>query len=303
MKKGKKIISLAIVMALCISTSSFTVFAKDVTSSSLNGYIYSPVNAKTAISESVGQTVVYPDKHDDTEKVVRTKDVLYDGMYDKDGKLANIDKSKLKKALLDRWSKDSVTNKSNIDNIDMIVNDAAKEAAKIKSGETTVHPLLGDTYSWSTSPYRYSSTPMVTYSTAWVVEDNYRSSVPIGVSYTQSISVQQSVGFTGEADIKVALGFSSTTTTTQTASYTQGVSIPAWTVWATRPYINWNKDLYKGYQDHYFYDLTTGNWTHIYKWLYGENYVSTSKVNQYYSATNSSHSTTASTPMPPTGQP
>ncbi|MBU5443072.1 hypothetical protein [Paenibacillus sp. MSJ-34] len=140
-----------------------------------------------------------------------------------------------------------------------------------------------------------------TYTISWLGEDNYRSSVPIKVSETKSITTRESIGFTGDADIKAKFGFSAAREVTQTATKTVGADIPAWTYWATRPYIYWNKKIYTGTWALEYID--EAGYHYIEEQKEGINSTQISKTNDYWTRTNSAKNPNANSPQPPDRMP
>lgn len=285
----KKLLSMtSLVTTVILSLGMFTFSAN---ASTLKGDVN--VTKNTIIS-----TTTYDAIHKDNV-VEFKKDILYDGMCDKNGKLQKLDKEKLKKALLERWNKEPDINKNNIANIDSIVNDAVAQSES--SSEGIIQPLLFDSYWWQISPYIYETKNWIAWNN-WVTENNYNSSVDVTVTTTQSSTAATSIGFTGDVDLKVKLGFSASYEQSYSSSISQGATIPKWTIWSRRPYIQYREDSYVGYYAHQYYDLIRLGYVTEYTNKYGDNNVLLNKATEYWSSTNSSHQY-STPPSPPSGQP
>jgi len=263
-----------------------------------------------------------------SEKLVKSeKDMLYKGFTDKNGDIANIDPDKIKQALLSRWSKDPDKYEDSIKNIDEITEKFVEQLEREKSEQGNVNSIQNRdanaideitdvtiaasgipiccyvTSYWDTGhPYKVSTQNRVTWN-SWILEDNYRSSVPINVSYAKTSKVTASLGFTGAAEIKAKLSFSASFTVEQSATFTVGTAIPAWTAWAYRPYIKYTVDTWKGTMFYEYYSIPDLAWVYTYRYYDGENRIQTVKANEYWSRYNSTNNTSASTPALPTTQP
>lgn len=221
-----------------------------------------------------------------------------------------IDQNKLKQSLLEYYNSDPSTFSMQIKDIDNItknavLNNKKRNISSLNSKQSEVSPLAYiEIYrGWVVEPYLDSSDYRVKYSTGWLTEDNYRASVPLTVTSGTSITVNQSIGFTGSADIKSKLGFSYSNSVSQTATKSVGAQIPGWTVWGTRPYIRYTAEQYYGmYRVQYLDTLHNKTVTND-TVESGTRNVLRVQANEYWSRTNTAQSTSASTPSPPSGQP
>ncbi|RAP75120.1 hypothetical protein [Paenibacillus montanisoli] len=213
-----------------------------------------------------------------------------------------VDKKKqYKKSLLDFFTSNPKYSES-ISQIDTIVNQAiVSESANTASadGEITPYVIVGQ--GWTKAPYVTFSQNRVTYATSWIPEDNYRSNVPVTVSYTKTMTISATLGFSGSGLIKDKMGFQVSAGVNQTTSITQGATIPSWTVWGKRPYIKYRLEEWAGI--YYYIDSTGGIVQVIEGPVTGTNKVLITKSTEYWTRTNTAESTTATTPTPPTGPP
>lgn len=233
----------------------------------------------------------------DNDRAVRIEKVAeLSGVDKQTGKIS--DEALFKKSLLEFFNTDPVKYESSIKNIDSIIANISSNNVK-SSGVITPTQVIME--GWSKEPTLRSSTNYVTYTTNWITEDNYRSSVPIKATYTKSLKTTQSLGFNGASEIKSKFGFSASYSVEQSASITQGVDVPAWTVWGTRPYIKFRTDTYQG---EYYLTIFNGSYIEtVYYDKTGSNNVLLTRSNEYWSRENSSKNTSATTPAPPTGAP
>ncbi|WP_212937880.1 hypothetical protein [Paenibacillus antibioticophila] len=215
------------------------------------------------------------------------------------------DKKAFKDSLLKYYSSDKVKYSENIKNIDKTIESLLSSKSNSSKINSEIVPFYSDgqviMQGWSKEAKLISSENRVTYKTSWITEDNYRSSVPITATYTKTSSVSKSIGFEGDAEIKAKFGFTASATVSQSTTISQGADVPAWTVWGTRPYIKYKLEKYSG---EYYYTIFAGGSLNTYYYnKTGENYILITKSNEYWSRTNTSKSTTATTPTPPTGAP
>ncbi|MEC0110727.1 hypothetical protein P4H27_27585 [Paenibacillus taichungensis] len=206
-------------------------------------------------------------------------------------------------SLLKFFNSDPQKYAGSIIDIDAIVESATLAAsqsiANKSNGEISPSAIVGQ--GWSKAPVITSSKDLITYSTSWITEDNYRSSVPITATYTKTLTTSVSLGFTGANVIKDKMGFNATFNETQTSTIAQGATVPGWTVWGTRPYIKWTEENWTG--TYYYIDSTGGIVQVIEGPVSGTNKKLRTKSNEYWSRENTSKSTSATTPAPPTGVP
>mgnify|MGYP000624800305 CR=1 FL=1 len=116
-------------------------------------------------------------------------------------------------------------------------------------------------------------------------------------------TIEKEIGFTGDSLIKNKLGFTAAYKTSQTASISTSTVVPAWTVWCLRPYIVWRKYDYIGVWRTETHDPIHGTTTYSDRAVYGSNVEKRVSNNEAWSATNTAKSTTATTPLPPSGVP
>ena len=167
-------------------------------------------------------------------------------------------------------------------------------------GGVITHNLFSSYY-WSTAPYITSTEEWISWS-SWVSENNYNSSVPITVSTTVTSTTTTTLGFSGTGEMKVAISASAEYSKSYSTSITQGATVPGWTFWGRRPYIEFNKEYWTGYYTEKYYDLARGGWTYYTKREDGVNKVLQNAATEYRTYTN--YSKTYSTPPSlPTGQP
>ncbi|MBM7569163.1 hypothetical protein [Paenibacillus sacheonensis] len=221
------------------------------------------------------------------------------------------DESQFKKSLLKFFNTNPQKYAKSIEDIDAIVgniknknlnqnaNSGSVAQASTLDGEVTPYTIVFE--GWSTEPHITLSQDRVTYSTSWVTEDNYRSSVPITVTYTKTLSTNATLGFSGSGLIKSKLGFTASFGVTQTSTIAQGATVPGWTAWGYRPYIKYHLDEWEGI--YYYIDSTGGIVQTIEGPVTGSNKTLITKSNEYWSRTNTTQSLTATTPTPPTGVP
>ncbi|RJG23704.1 hypothetical protein [Paenibacillus thiaminolyticus] len=212
-----------------------------------------------------------------------------------------INEQALKESLLEYYNSDRNNHIEDIQNVDSIV-------AKIKTSNKNFRNVAS-MYSdgqvvkegWSKEPKLTSSQYYLHYSTSWITEDNYRSDVEITATYTQTLKVSYNMGFTGAVEIKNKFGFSTSKGVEQTSTISKGATVPAWTVWGTRPYIKYRTDNYSG--EYVLTIYAGGSLNNYYYTKTGSNNVLLTKSNEYWSRQNTSKSTSARTPSPPTGAP
>lgn len=268
-----------------------------------------PVNAKELGKQNVTKekrlSVTYMKDANDNNKLISKfkKEALYDGMYDENGKLQKLDKQKLKAGLLKKWEKEPIKYSDNIANIDTIVSSmmAQVDDNSILQNQITTQGLFS-TYYWFTEPYVYQTEDWISWN-SWITENNYLSSVSISVSSTKSSTAETKLGFSGDSEVKVRLGLSWEYTKSQTSTLTVGTTVPAWTIWGRRPYIEYRKDFWKGTQAEEWYDLIKGGWATTFRTKTGINKVLTNSATQYWDSVNSSHNRNLASPEPPSGMP
>ncbi|GIP25865.1 hypothetical protein J23TS9_09950 [Paenibacillus sp. J23TS9] len=223
-------------------------------------------------------------------------DIPMDEIVDK--KSNTIDKTKLKNEL----SKQSIGS-NEIDAIIAKVDSINTTTLKKTNGEITpfVYTVLYNDWAPGKSPVLTYDGNWYTYAIVWLAEDNYRSTIPVTISTTTSSTINESLGFSGDINIKAKFGFQASYGASQTASKSTGVTVDAWTYWATRPYIYWNKKIYQGT---WKYEYIDDAGYHLYETPNsGENRTLLTKTNDYWTRTNSAHSSTASSPIPPASMP
>ncbi|WP_339257516.1 hypothetical protein MKZ12_25980 [Paenibacillus sp. FSL R5-0713] len=206
-------------------------------------------------------------------------------------------------SLLKFFNSDPQKYGDSIRDIDTIVENAvittSQNISNTKNGDISPSAIVGQ--GWSKEPAITSSKDLITYSTTWITEDNYRSSVPITATYTKKLTTSVSLGFTGANVIKNKMGFNATFSATQESTIAQGATVPGWTVWGTRPYIKWTEENWTG--TYYYIDSTGGIVQVIEGPVSGINKKLRTKSNEYWSRENSSKNSSATTPAPPTGAP
>ncbi|WP_103110966.1 hypothetical protein [Brevibacillus reuszeri] len=213
-----------------------------------------------------------------------------------------IDQELYKKSLLNALNTDPEKFKYEIENIDSLVaQSAANSRPSTLNDSISPASLVLISQGWDTEPYITSSQPMVTYSTSWIVEDNYRSSTAVNVKYSKSMKTSTTIGFSGAAEIKSKLSFTASKTHEYTTAVEQGATVGAWTIWGKRPYIKWTKQDYKGV------------WYQV--WHNGSEYITGTidktgtnnrldiAATEYWDKVNTAKNPNASSPTPPTGQP
>jgi|GEM_PF-6858818 len=217
----------------------------------------------------------------------------------------------MKKRYLKKFNKNPEIYQDSINNIDSIVDETINfiTAEKIKKSNGNVSSsgvvtagILPKSY-WYKEPWVDKTINGITYSTSWVGFDNYRSSVATTCTYSKELSTTKSIGFSGDGLIKGYFGFSAAVNFTQTASVSTSTTVPAWTVWDIRPYIVWTQRDYIGIWRTETYNPLNGTTTYSDQGVYGTNYEKRVSNNEAWSATNSTQSPNATTPLPPTGVP
>lgn len=315
MKRNAKKLLMATALVLTVSSSGGSVFAADFTTNSNTNkeYVYD-----VTYSEGTSR-----DPRDYGTTVVTVKDPTFEGIVDSKGKITIPTKDDMKKRYMDKFSKNPERYEYNIDNIDQLVDQTINIITNAKNGNTVSTDLYtndtmstnlytNDTVStrglfstsyWRIDPYVTKTTNGITYSSTWVGYDNYRSSVKTKCTYNKTSKTTKTLGFSGDSLIKDKFGFKASYDETQSASITTETSIPAWTVWDTRPYITWTQYDYFGSWTVESYNPLTGNTTYTTSGKTGTNFVKRVGNTEAWSATNSKKSTTATTPLPPTGTP
>lgn len=221
--------------------------------------------------------------------------------YDKEKKEI-VDKDAFKESMLEYFNMNKEIHAESINNIDSIIDGIEANLSTKATDEIGIQSQV-IREGWSITPYVKSSQNRVRYTEGWLVEDNYRSSVPITVSTTRTSTISQTIGYSGDASIRVKFGFSNTSSTTQTATVTHGAEVSAWTAWGTRPYIRFRIDNYYGQWYKTFFSQSTGMTTTRYYDRTGTNTVLRSRANEYWSRTNTTKNRSASTPRPPASAP
>lgn len=242
-----------------------------------------------------------------TPGLVRVEKVAeLEGVDKSTGKI--IDKEAFKNSLLKYFRTDKEKYSDNIKNINTIVDRLMNGDTKSIQQNATSSVITPSYYDgqvvmegWSKEPTVTSSENRVRYQTSWITEDNYRSSVPITATYTKTLKVTMSIGFEGAVEIKNKFNFKASETIEQTSTISQGATVPAWTVWGTRPYIKYRLENYSG--EYCLTIFAGGSLNNYYYTKTGTNYILQTKSNEYWSQTNTSKSTNATTPTPPTGAP
>lgn len=217
-------------------------------------------------------------------------------------KTGEIDKEKLKEALIE-FIKENPRFEHLLENLDSLVENIIGESAKTTASDVGIQAVVIDQGFRSGHPYVTRSTNMVTYSEIWLVENNYRSAVPIKVGSTRSRTTTATLGFSGSSLIKDLFKFNGTYSESQTATVTVGADVPAWTVWGYRPYIKWTNDEWQGTYYFTHLDTNTGRIYDVTREERGNNRRLTQKSNEYWSQVNTAKNPNAVTPDPPDRQP
>ena len=297
-RKVKKILILALICAFSLSSVSMIYAESDnkLNSNKTAEYIYGITYPNgTSLSEQK-----------DYYHVTTVKDPTFDGIVDEKGNITVPTIREMKERFLKKFGKDPNLYKDSINKIDSIVDETINFIESQKSNNFSTAAvtagILGSSY-WYKEPWLDKTTNGITYSTTWVGYDNYRSSVASTCTYSDSTTTTKTLGFTGDSLIKDKFGFSASYSSSQTASVSTSTVVPAWTVWDIRPYIVWTQYDYVGIWRTETYDPIHGTTTYSDRGVYGTNINKRVSNNEAWSATNTSKSTTAKTPTPPTGVP
>ncbi|MEC0123454.1 hypothetical protein [Paenibacillus pabuli] len=293
------------ILSLALSFSAVNVgYAAELTSS-----VVQTVDAKQiteVLSEKINEpTQALSSFSSGLKKVGQLED---NGWYDETTK--EIDSQKLREAYLNFFNSDPIKYADSIKDVDILVENtiasttnSAQSSLVSPSSVAAVNSLVKLYGSWKSGPSVTKSTNMVTYTNNWLTEDNYRSSVPIKVSSTKRTKISATLGFSGSIEVKNKFGFSGSFTAEQETTVSQGADVPGWTAWGYRPYIRWIEDSYSGVYTTTYTVVPGGSIFTEDTTETGVNKRLSVKSNEYWSVVNTNKSTSASTPLPPSGAP
>ncbi|AIQ50696.1 hypothetical protein [Paenibacillus sp. FSL R7-0331] len=302
----KKTALLLFTSAIVVSGSAYAAEGS-VDSQSTVVNISNPFITKDALIVSpkvvdvVESSIVYREAAPSSDQLIRVEKVAdLEGIDKETGKI--LDERALKASLEKLYNSDN--SKINGSSAASIFNNIA-EIQTTKASNNIISPMYADGQivmeSWTSGPYLASQDYMVRYQPSWISEDNYRSAVPIKVTYTKMQKVALTINFAGSDEIRKKYGFTVGGSVEQTTTIAQGADIPAWTVWGTRPYIKYRNDNYTGeYTVTIYASGSLNNYTYT---KTGTNTSVVTKANEYWSRENTSKSINATTPIPPTTAP